>query len=160
MPSQALMQLPGPSLTAPYLLNPGYSHPWLLPRTAPTPLPTVGDPGLRETEHIFHLAFTQELIQFFRRHGLEGFIRGSKDGIIPFSGEHLCQPRRLYGSHQHAVDTGGWESPQGSQPWLVYTAPPQPRYKEGQIPGSCLFLLLGSSSGDRPETKVKVRGQG
>lgn len=76
---------------------------------------------LEKLKHVLKLAFTQEFVQFFRRHGLEGLVRGSEDSVDPFPVECLRQPCRLDGGDQHAVGT---HTENVTCPWgLSYTSP-------------------------------------
>lgn len=94
---------------------------------------------------------------------MEGFIGGSKDCVDPFPVERLCQPCRLDGGHQHAVDTqtenvtclGG---PSLSHTYLStagrwspehWDSPCHPVQKKGAIP-VCLFS---------PECLAQLNGQ-
>lgn len=58
---------------------------------------------LEKPKNVLKLAFTQEFVQFFWWHGLEGLICGSEDSVDPFPVECLHQPCRLDGGDQHAV---------------------------------------------------------
>lgn len=78
-------------------INPSYCATWGLPE----PWRTV----LGQQKHSAKLVLTHQFAQFSRWQGLEGFVGRSKDGVDPFPVEGLCQPGRLDGGHQHAVET-------------------------------------------------------
>lgn len=76
---------------------------------------------LEKPKNVLKLAFTQEFVQFFWWHGLEGLICGSEDSVDPFPVECLHQPCRLDGGDQHAV---GMHTENVTCLWgLSYTSP-------------------------------------